>query len=128
MQAQISVNEHRLLMVGLDPLGNRLFTIVWNADGITLSRQGWLPESVDPTIIVASIVFCYWPSHVIRSAINGQSLDLDEGPEQRRLIRGGETVLQVSYETDRRHAWNERIDLLNVSFGFRLTIDSREIE
>jgi hypothetical protein len=80
-----------------------------------------LPPQVRSEDVLEDIQLTYWPVEAIRPALpEGWRIE-DEG--QRRTLWSGETqVMVIDYNGQPR--WNGKIQLQNLRYGYRLTIQS----
>jgi hypothetical protein len=127
-QARLSLNEQRLKVVGIDPLGRRVIDILWDSHGVTATRAAWAPEGLRARNVLADIVIAYWPGEIVESALIGEEPLVSDVVGRRELSSKSGDAVVVSYTTDRLQAWNQLVKLSNVAFDYELTIRSSEIK
>ncbi|MDY0873334.1 DUF3261 domain-containing protein [Dongia rigui] len=119
-EGRISVTPERFQLVGLDGLGRRAMTVVWEKSGlVTATRADWLPPQVKPGAMLADIVLLYWPRDVLRQALKSSGATLQEIGRTRIVSIGTEEVLHIDdlgngRVTYRNNAWGYLIDVQTV--------------
>lgn len=120
LQVAIKATPQRLTLIGLSALGQRLFTLVWDGQQVTLTgdaldRLGGL----DPYWILADLQMAYWPLAPLRAALP-PDLRLQQIGTARTLWRGDKLLWYRSSAT--ADAWHSKLMLYNERLGYRLTI------
>ncbi|MBV1960526.1 MAG: DUF3261 domain-containing protein [Immundisolibacteraceae bacterium] len=135
LQTQVSVNQQRVKIVGVDALGRRGFDVSWGGAGVSISSAPWLPSQLDPRQILAHLVMVYWPDPVVQAAVGGignlaagqvSTVFLDTG-NQRRIIGNQTTGIIIEYANERQRAWNGTTRISHSDFGYELVIRSVEM-
>ena len=134
LQTQVSVNQQRVKIVGVDALGRRGFDVSWGVNGVSISSAEWLPSQLDPRQILAHLVMVYWPEPVVQSAVGGignsaagqvVTVDLERG-NQRRIIGNQASGILIDYASQRQEAWQGTTRISHADFGYELVIRSVE--
>ena len=113
LRARLSLTEEKLLLVGLDALGRRVFDIRWDRSGVIATKAEWVPASLKATDILSLIVAAYWP---LDAAIHNHiSADRDKD-------------IQISYQSDRKNAWNETVEIMHPALDYKITIISYPLD
>lgn len=99
------VTAQNLIMIGLSPEGQRLFTL--NYDGITL-HQNNLPaiaEKLNSERILHLFQLSYWPRKILQSTY-GEDYQIIDKFNQRRLMHNGSEIITIDYANDNNHDIN----------------------
>ena len=122
-QAQIESRPGMITIVGLTLLGGALFSITY--DGVSLRTEGVLDaQRLDARYVLGDVLLSFWDSAWVREHLQGAILEVSAIENSRTISRGGETVVEVSYDTTNR--WSGRAQLSNLERGYSL--DIRTIE
>jgi hypothetical protein len=124
VQATLQASAEHLVLVLSLPLGPRLATIDWSADGLAIRRDLDQPSTHQllPEDVLADIMLAFWPEAAVRSSLrDGFSLAVEPG--RRLVVRDGVAVIEI--RRDGADPWNDLTTLDNHLFGYRLTIVSR---
>lgn len=120
-EGRISVTPEKFQLVGLDGLGRRTMTVVWDQSGlVTATRADWLPPQVKPGSMLADIVLLYWPRDVLRRALKSSGATLQEVGHTRIVSIGADEILHIE------DLGNGRVTYRNKAWGY--TIDVQTIE
>lgn len=126
-EGHISVTPERFHLVGIDGMGRRAMSVIWDKSGkVTAERADWLPEAVRPGSMLADIVLLYWPGHVLRPALASVDATLREGIDTRTVIVDGAEILHVDYLAGGAQSWNGRLHYRNAAWGYEIDVQSVE--
>lgn len=126
-EARLSIKPDRLMLVGIDGMGRRAMTVVW--DGLTLMVEPapWLPPEVRPANILADVIVLFFPTAAVRKALETSGCDLALSA-QKRVVRCGETeVLRAEYEGRPSSPWNSKLRYSNLAWGYEAEVRSAEV-
>jgi hypothetical protein len=123
VQALVELSAPQLVMVLTQPLGPRLATIAWTADGIDIERAPGAPAAaVQPEDVLADLVLAFWPEAAVRENLrDGLALVVQS---DRRLVMRGDALL-IEVERNDADPWNGTVRLDNRLVGYQLTIVSQ---
>lgn len=124
-EGHISANPERFLLVGLDPLGQRVLTVTWTEHKLTAKLAPGLPEQIHPENMLADIVVLYWPEASVRQALVGSNGTLVVGPHFRSIAVAGKEVIRVDYKG--RDPWDGAVVYRNLAWGYELDVQSVEL-
>jgi hypothetical protein len=126
-QVRISVTKERMLLVGINPFGQRVMTITWDENGISSEHSDSLKLPIIPEKIISNILLAYWPKERLLVLLN-DSLDIfDDKEGARRVMLGGEDVVVVEYASSWENAWSEKLKFKHILYGYQLAINSHEV-
>src|SRR5262245_62185370 len=54
--ARLSITPDRLVLVGIDGMGRRAMTVVWNGETMTVETAPWLPAAARPSSMLSDVV------------------------------------------------------------------------
>ena len=120
---QLELDKQQLTLVGLAPLGQALFTLVF--DGSTLSSQQsmLLGDEFKAEYLLALIQLAYWPMEDVNSYLQGASLVSQACDAARcRTIYASQNkeIIEISY--DQIDPWRAVIELAIPQAKFKLKI------
>lgn len=76
--AQVEYTQDKLVMVGVSPQGLPLFDFTWQYPTLLKVNQ-YLPlPNFDVSYVVADMQLCHWPLAVLRSAIEGKNITIEQ--------------------------------------------------
>jgi len=84
-----------VLMVGLDPLGQRLARLRWTAHGVDADLAPQAAPTLDPRAMLRELSFALWPPEALDAAFKGGPFHADFTPKRRVLWRGNRERLLV---------------------------------
>jgi hypothetical protein len=124
VQAVLEVSAAHLVLVLAQPLGPRLATIDWSADGVAIERAPGPPgaAALQPEDVLADLMLAFWPEPAVRSSLRA-GLSLVVEPD-RRLVMEDDALL-VEIRRDDADPWNGTVRLDNHVVGYQLTIVSQ---
>jgi len=119
-EGRISITPERFQLVGLDGLGRRAMTVIWEKSGaITATRADWLPPQIKPGPMLADIILLYWPRDVLRRSLKPAGASLQQIGQTRIVSIGADEILHIDEWGDgrvtyRNNAWGYTIDVQTV--------------
>jgi hypothetical protein len=122
LQAAVNLAGGKLMLVGVDALGLRLFTLHYDGLGLKTEVAPSAPRGLDPARIIGDALLAYAPLPAWREALAGTPWELTEpAPGSRRLRRGGRLIAEVHYGGD--DPWQHRLWVVNFEFGYALALE-----
>lgn len=119
-----AVDNQQLRVTGLTPSGQRLLSINYDGQQTQTSGSHWLPDELDPRMILAQLQLAYWPLDTLQANYPAP-WRVTETAEQRQLLHKQTPVWQVDYlnhKTDETLIAGHRISLYDHRFGITLNI------
>lgn len=128
--SQLELDREQLTLVGLAPLGQALFTLVF--DGVSLNSQQsmLLGDEFKAEYLLALIQLIYWPQEDVNAHLQGAKLTSPEcdAPRCRRIYATGnetkenqqESLLMIRF--DKRDPWKAEVELAIPQAKFELKI------
>lgn len=98
MLVELEVDGQGMRFVGMTPFGQKLVQGAY--DNLEAKTDGLLSQSFEPTMLLSFLQLALWPADSVRAGLEGGCV-LEESVGQRRVMGGGNMLLQVSY-TGRR--------------------------
>lgn len=111
LQVRMSLTEEKMQIAGLDSFGRRAFDILWDENGVRAGKADWVSDDLDAIDILKVIVAAYWP---------------ENDPMQVRVADRAEQ-LEITYQSGRKNAWNETVQIRDPAANYELTIVSYEL-
>ncbi len=124
VQAVLEVSAEHLVLVLARPLGPRLATIEWSADGVAIERAPGPPAAaaLQPEDVLADLMLAFWPEPAVRGSLRA-GLSLVAEPDRRLVMK--DDALLVEIRRDDADPWNGTVRLDNHALGYQLTIVSQ---
>ena len=120
LDAALEVDAERLDLVGL-ALGQRMLALHFDGRSLQSWRHPLVPELLRGEDVLEDLQLTLWPLDVIESALpSGWSIS--ETGRRRVLRQLDEPIMVIEYSGEPR--WNGRIELTNLRYQYRLTIQS----
>lgn len=94
----LAVDEQQLRVTGLTPNGQRLLTIAYDGEHTQTEGDQWLPEELDPTLILTQLQLAYWPLATLQNHYSAP-WSLSESEHQRQLLLDQIPVVTIDYLT-----------------------------
>jgi len=128
--SQLELDRDKLTLVGLAPLGQALFTLVF--DGVSLNSQQsmLLGDEFKAEYLLALIQLIYWPEEDVNAHLQGATLTSPEcdAPRCRRIYattndtkeNQQESILKISFNN--RDPWKAEVELAIPQARFELKI------
>lgn len=126
LQAHLQLARDHLLLIGMDALGRRAFTLRWDATGTHYDAADWVPAALKPENILGDLFLIYWPAPDVRHAISPTAGALRTAAQTRELRWGDSPVVSIAY-TPRATGWNGQAHYRNLVWGYQLDIQSHEV-
>lgn len=120
---QLELDKQQLTLVGLAPLGQALFTLVFDGNTLSSQQSMLLGDEFKAEYLLALIQLAYWPVEDVNPHLQGASLVSQACDAARcRTIYANETqlVLEISY--DKIDPWSAVIELAIPQAKFKLKI------
>jgi uncharacterized protein DUF3261 len=126
--ARLSITPDRLVLVGIDGMGRRAMTVVWNGDTMTVESAPWLPAAARPSNMLADVVVLFFPIAAVRQALAAAGCELAIS-KRTRVVRCGEAeVIQAEYDEHSSALWNGKLRYRNLAWGYEAEVRSAELK
>jgi len=123
--ALVSLGPEKVTVIVTAPAGPRVAQIDWTRDGVATRTDGAPPPGFRAENVLADMVMTHWPKAALETALGGRLQVWDYPDGRRKLVRGGELVIDITPPV--RYAdGSTRRTLTNYDFSYSLTIVSRE--
>lgn len=120
IDAALEVDEQRLDLVGL-ALGQRILALHFDGRSLQSWRHPLVPEQLRGEDVLEDLQLTLWPIDVIENALPAGWSIAEHG--LRRVLRLlDQPVLVIDYSGEPR--WSGKIELTNLRYQYRLTIQS----
>lgn len=120
LQVVLRVAPDNLTMIGLTAIGQRLFTLAWNGDRLSLSGKMENMQHVPAQRVLADLELAYWPLDALRSALTGPDMRLEQLGSTRTLWQGNK-LLWIAIRGSGK-PWHRKITIYNARAGYRLDV------
>jgi hypothetical protein len=120
----VTVKDGSMTLIGLDPLGVRLFTIRYDGKAVQSETAPALKGALMPERLIADMQLAFWPLATLVQPMREAGWQVSEtAPGVRRLRHGDRLIAEVHYAGG--DPWNGRSWLVNFEFDYSLQIDSQ---
>jgi len=126
--ARLSVTPDRLVLVGIDGMGRRAMTVVWNGETMTVETAPWLPSAARPTSMLSDVVVLYFPTGAVRQALAAAGCELATTKRTRVVHCGEADVIQAEYDEGSSARWNGKLRYRNLAWGYEAEVRSAELK
>ena len=129
--AQLEITPNKMIFVGLSPMGNRLFTMLWTGQNISDEyllrniKDEW-PFPFEPKRILADVQLALWPNIPTQNGIKIRETALPK--ISREIVRSELNeypIIRITYET--RPYWQGLIVIEHLEHNYRLSIETIKI-
>jgi hypothetical protein len=118
--AQLEITSNSITLVGLSPLGNRLFTVLWTGESLSEEYLDEWPFPFSPKHILADVQLALWlkiPQHDVLKI-----RDIDSPLMKREVLRNEKIIMRISYET--RPFWQGKMIIEHLEREYKLSIQT----
>jgi len=127
-EAHLSITPDRVLLVGVDATGQRLMTVTWRGNNISVDRSPMLPKEVRPGAMLADLVALYWPVDVVRQALKASGASLAVDAASRTVSLQGKPVLMATYQRGAADPWNGGgLHYRNLAWGYDIDVVTLQV-
>ena len=129
--AQLEITPKKMTFVGLSPMGNRLFTVLWTGQNFSDEhllnniKDEW-PVPFEPKRILADVQLALWPNIPTQTGIKIRETAL---PNMSREILRSDLkeypIMRITYET--RPFWQGLIVIEHLERNYQLSIETLQI-
>ena len=126
--ARLSITPDRLVLVGIDGMGRRAMTVVWNGETMTVETAPWLPSAARPASMLSDVVVLFFPIGAVRQALAAAGCELAI-TKRTRVVRCGEgQIIQAEYDEQSTALWNGKLRYSNLAWGYEAEVRSAELK
>ena len=128
--SHLELDREQLTLVGLAPLGQALFTLVFDGASLNSQQSMLLGDEFKAEYLLALIQLIYWPLEDVNAHLQGARLTSPEcnAPRCRRIYATGsdakidqkESLLMIRF--DKRDPWQAEVELTIPKAKFELKI------
>jgi hypothetical protein len=127
LQCVLNIDAQQITVIGLNPTGQRLFSLVSDGSGNKIEQSPLLGAQLPPERFLADLQLVYWPLAAWRSATAGSDWSVSEPVAgTRRLHYRGRLVSEVHYAD--ADPWRGRFWLSNFQFGYSLAVEAEPLQ
>ncbi|AQS38477.1 Protein of unknown function (DUF3261) [Shewanella psychrophila] len=135
LMTQVEIDANELTLVGLAPLGQALFTLIYDGNTLTSEQSVLLGGEFKAEYLLALIQLIYWPEDTVNTHLQGAKLtSSDCGASRCRKIYAigsnpsinvntrtqNDSIVNIEYSHD--DPWQAEIDLKIPQAKFELTL------
>lgn len=123
LQCAIEVADNQLTLIALTTLGQRVYTVHYDGKQVLTDRAAFVPAGIDAQQLLTDVQLALWPLAALQPGWQRLGYELSEPfPGLRRLRQNDKIVSEVHYAS--AEAWNGRLWLVNLRYGYSLTVDT----
>jgi hypothetical protein len=122
LQAAVHLQGDKLMLVGVDPLGLRLFTLHYDGATVQTEVAPNAPPGMDPARVISDAMLAYVPLAAWQERLAGTPWEVSEpAPGLRRLRRHGALIAEVHYSD--KDPWKARLWVVNFEYRYSLALE-----
>lgn len=121
LHAALKMDDDRLLLLGLDQMGRRAFSLTWDATGVHVEKAVWLPEALEARYILSDLMYAYWPLENLVA----QGWQVTQNGTTRTVMKDGQPVATIS-QAAHADRWVGQTVIENIKRGYRIEIQSQK--
>ncbi|WP_051609826.1 DUF3261 domain-containing protein [Terasakiella pusilla] len=121
LHAALKMDEDQLLLLGLDQMGRRAFSLTWDATGVHVDRAVWLPDALEARYILSDLMYAYWPLEKLVA----QGLVVTQDGTKRTIFEEGQAIAFITKEGTTQR-WAGQTVIENIKRGYRIEIQSQQ--
>jgi hypothetical protein len=121
-EAHLAISPDRLTLIGLDPLGRRLFTLTETPTAIEAAPP--LPEGLKVGNVLADIAIVYWPAAAVQRGLHPSSAEIRADEHGRSILLDGREIIRVEYDAPANGSWPGVAHYRNLALGYALDLHS----
>ncbi|WP_299693915.1 DUF3261 domain-containing protein [Hydrocarboniphaga sp.] len=127
LQCVLDIDAARITVIGLNPTGQRLFSLVSDSSGNKLEQSPLIAAPIPPERFLADLQLVYWPLAAWQAATTGSGWVVSEPvPGTRRLKYRERLIAEVHYAGS--DPWRGRFWLSNFQFGYSLAVEAEPLQ
>jgi hypothetical protein len=126
--ARLSITPDRLALVGIDGMGRRAMTVVWDGETMTVETAPWLPSAARPASMLSDVVVLFFPIAAVRQALAAAGCELAITKRTRVVLCGETQVIQAEYDERSTALWNGKLRYWNLAWGYEAEVRSSELK
>jgi hypothetical protein len=127
-EAHLSITPERVLLVGVDGMGQRIMTVTWRDSSITVASSPQLPKEFQPGAMLADIAVLYWPEAVIRKTLAAAGATLTVDDKSRSVTADGKEILQADYRSGSGQPWSGGLHYRNLAWGYDIDVETVQVQ
>ncbi len=121
--AQLEITPLKMTLVGMSPMGNRLFTVIWNGRSLHDKHLSQWPLPFEPKHILADVQLALWNDISSQKEL---TIVEDNSTKMTRMIHGnGKALMRIKYNT--RPFWHGKILVEHLERNYKLKIQTIQI-
>jgi hypothetical protein len=120
LQVVLKVAPDDLTLIGLSPIGQRLFTLGWHGGQPSVKSQIKDLQHLPARRILADLELASWPLDALRTALTDPEMRLEELGDTRALWQG-DRLLWIAFRGPGK-SWHQKMTIYNARIGYRLDV------
>ncbi len=125
LRAVVTVAADKISMVGINALGMRVFSLVYDGQELHEQRQSQVPQQIEAVRLLNDLQLAFWPLGTLQTVWREAGVSVVEPyAGTRRLVRDGQLVAEVHYPAT---PWQGRVWIRHADVPYSLMIDSKAL-
>lgn len=130
MYVQLEVDTQRIVLVGLTPVGAKLFVLSFSEKGRLLYQpQPFFKVPIQPAHVLADFQLTYWPVQELRKALHKKGMNVLETTtstsKTRVFTKSGKECIRIQY-THPTQPWKSSVRFKHQERNYRYTIKTMQ--
>lgn len=118
----IESTPQKLTLLALSPLGNTLFSVVYNGHIIQSSHLPIPHGDIGVQHALSDFLLAYASTNVVQTMLAQTNLSLQTRPKQRLILEDKKTIMQIDYtSTD---PWQRKVVIHNIPLDYTITVQT----
>jgi hypothetical protein len=127
--AQIEIDNHSLVLVGMTPLGNQLFSIEYRKNNWYYEVNPILSARIKPKYLLADFQLSYWPIELLQQHLSGGTIQLEKtlgAANKRAIYRDSKKIIDIRYE--KSGLWKGQVDFRHLERDYSVSAKTLSVE
>lgn len=118
----IESTPQKLTLLALSPLGNTLFSLIYDGHSIQNSHLPIPHGDIGVQHALSDFLLAYAPADVVPTMLAQTDLSLQTSPKKRLIVENKKTIMQINYmSTD---PWQGKVVIHNIPLNYIITVQT----
>jgi hypothetical protein len=118
----IESTPKKLTLLALSPLGNTLFSVVYDGHIIQSSHLPIPHGDIGIQHALSDFLLAYAPTNVVQTMLAQTDLNLQTNPKQRLIIENKKVIMQIDYTST--NPWQGKVVIHNIPLNYTITVQT----
>lgn len=123
--AQIEIEPHSLVFVGMTPLGQHLFSIEYKDHHWHYEIDPILQDRIKPEYLLADFQLSYWTLELLQQGLSGGTIQL-EAANRRAIYRDGQKIIDI--RSEQTELWKGQLEFRHLERNYSVLVETISVE